>query len=177
LPAGHPPIDSAPPPANAAVSSNLPKLTVPPSWKELPAQGFRKADYLLTDSSKEAHVTLTDFPVDAGPMIADPLVNINRWRGEVGLNAIKKEELADVTKEIKIDGQPAIFAAMIPDTSKPEESKTRGATLAAIAKTGDVIWFIKLKGDRDVVTRNQDEFKKFLESIKFTRDEAGDGNK
>jgi hypothetical protein len=177
LPAGHPPIDAAPPAANAAASSNLPKLTVPPSWKELPAQGFRKADYLLTDGNKEAHVTLTDFPADAGPMIADPLVNINRWRKEVGLSEIKKEELAGVTKEIKIDGEPAIFATMIPDSAKPEESKSSEATLAAIAKNGDVLWFIKLKGDRDIVTKHEDEFKKFLESIEFPRNETSHGNK
>lgn len=178
LPAGHPPIDTAPAPARDTASSAIPKFKKPPSWKEAPPSGFRKVDFLLADGTKEAHVWLSDFPLDAGPMIADPLVNINRWRGEVGLSEIKKEDLPSVTQEIKIDGQPALYAEMVPDASKPAESKNNEATLAAIVKNGGLIWFIKLKGDRDVVTKHRDEFKAFLQSLKFSpTNEAGHGNK
>jgi hypothetical protein len=67
---------------------------------------------------------------------------------------------------------------MIPDPAKSEESQAKEATLAAIAKTGGQIWFIKMKGDRDVVKKHQDEFKAFLKSLKFSHEkEAGNGNK
>jgi hypothetical protein len=67
---------------------------------------------------------------------------------------------------------------MIPDTAKQEESKSKEATLAAIVKTGDQVWFIKMRGERELVKKHQDEFKAFLKSLKFSHDsEAGHGNK
>lgn len=182
LPAGHPPIDNAPPAsapaANAAQPSDVPKFTLAPSWKSVPAQGMRKAEFVVGEAPQEARVTMFEFPADAGPMISDPLNNINRWRGEIGLSALEKEGLAAATQPIEIDGQPATYAPMIPDTAKQEESKSKEATLAAIVKTGNQVWFIKMRGERELVKKHQDEFKAFLTSLKFSHDkEAGNGNK
>lgn len=182
LPAGHPPIDNAPPAgapaANAAQPSDVPKFTLAPSWKSVPAQGMRKAEFVVGEAPQEARVTMFEFPADAGPMISDPLNNINRWRGEIGLSALEKEGLAGATQPIEIDGQPATYAPMIPDTAKPEESKSKEATLAAILKTGNHVWFIKMRGELELVKKHQDEFKAFLKSLKFSHDkEAGNGNK
>ena len=47
-----------------------------------------------------------------------------------------------------------------------------------MAKTGDQMWFIKLHGDRTVVTAQEDAFKTFLKSLRFAADGgATDGNK
>ena len=47
-----------------------------------------------------------------------------------------------------------------------------------MAKAGDQIWFIKLKGDRTVVAAQEDAFKTFLKSLQFSgSDGAPDGNK
>jgi hypothetical protein len=184
LPAGHPPIDS--PSSSAADSANattppatdVPGFTPPSSWKSVPTRGLRLAEFAVTDGPQAASVTLIKFPANEGSMIADPLANINRWRGELGLSQITKESLSTATETIDIDGRPSIYAAMIPDAAKVEESKAKDATLAAIAKVGGQIWFIKMKGDREVVKKHQDEFKAFLKSLKFTNDtEAGHGNK
>jgi hypothetical protein len=183
LPAGHPPIDNASPPAsaptaNAPPPTDAPKFTLAPTWKSVPAQGMRKAEFVVSEGSQEARVTMFEFPANAGPMISDPLVNINRWRGEIGLNALEKEGLASATRPIEIDGQRATYAPMIPDSAKPEESKSKEATLAAILKTGDQVWFIKMRGERELVKKHEDEFKSFLKSLKFSHDkEAGNGNK
>ena len=137
-----------------------------------------KAEFVVSDGPQETRVKIFDFPANAGPMIADPLVNINRWRAEIGLTPIEKEGLANVTQPIEIDGQKATYAPMIPDTAKQEESKSKEATLAAIVKTGDQVWFIKMRGERELVKKHQDEFKAFLKSLKFSHDsEAGHGNK
>jgi hypothetical protein len=188
LPAGHPPIDATPdapaatqptgaPPATAAPGA-MPKFTLPPAWKSVPAQGMRKAEFVVTEGSNEARVTMFEFPADAGPLISDALGNINRWRGEIGLSPLEKEGLAAATQSIEIDGKQATYAPMIPDTTKPEESKSNEATLAAIVKTADKVWFIKMRGGRELVKKHQDEFKTFLKSLKFSHDkEAGNGNK
>jgi hypothetical protein len=183
LPASHPPIDALSPPAGATAataspSSEAPKFTLAPSWKSVPAQGMAKAELVVSDGPQEARVKIFAFPADAGPMIADPLGNINRWRGEIGFSPLDKGGLAAATKPIEIDGQPATYAPMIPDTSKPEESQSKEATLAAIAKIGDQVWFIKMRGERELVKKHEDEFKAFLKTLKFSHDnEAGHGNK
>src|SRR4029079_10792717 len=126
LPTTHPPIDAASPSANPlpsviASSSEVPKFTAAPSWKSVPAQGMRKAEFVVSEGPQEAHVTMFEFPADAGPMISDPLGNINRWRGEIGLSPLTKEALASATQPIEIDGQQATYAPMIPDTIRQEE--------------------------------------------------------
>jgi len=183
LPAGHPPLDSAPQPAaplaaNKAAPNDSPKFTLAPTWKSVPSQGMSRAEFVVGDGPQETRVKIFEFPADAGPMIADPLVNINRWRGEIGLSALEKEGLTGATQPIEIDGQKATYVPMIPDTAKPEESKSKEATLAAIFKTGDQVWFIKMRGERELVKKHEDEFKAFLKSLKFSHDkEAGNGNK
>jgi hypothetical protein len=182
LPAGHPPIDAAAsarpssPPAQS--SPDAPKFDVPPSWKSLGENGMHKAELALGEGSQRALVTFIEFPANEGPMISDPLSNINRWRREVGLDEIKKEDLGKSTESITVDGHPATYAAMIPDAKKQEESQSAGATLAAIVPNGDRLWFIKMKGDRNLVAAKQDEFKAFLKTVKFPNGgQPGHGNK
>ena len=47
-----------------------------------------------------------------------------------------------------------------------------------MVKNGDQIWFLKLKGDRDVVVAQEAAFKAFLKSLRFAGDRgATDGHK
>jgi hypothetical protein len=170
LPAGHPPIDvSQSPPAEAPAvpRDDAPKFETPASWTELPASGMRKAAFDIADGDKKALVTVIDFNANAGPLIADPRTNVNRWRKEVGLPEVDEKSLNTAVEKIEIDGQPAIYAAMIPDPSQPEQSQAREATLGAMVTAGGRIWFVKLKGDRDLVAGQQDAFKSFLKSLKL----------
>lgn len=183
LPADHPPINgpstpTTPPDANSPASSDVPKFSLPPSWKSVPAQGMRKAEFVVNEGPHEARVTMFLFPADAGPMISEPLDNINRWRGEIGLSPLTKESLAAAIQPIEIDGKQATYAPMIPDPAKQEETQAKEATLAAILKTGDQVWFVKMRGERELVKKHEDEFKAFLKSLKFPHDnEAAHGNK
>jgi hypothetical protein len=65
-----------------------------------------------------------------------------------------------------------------PDTSQTDQSQADLATLAAVVKAGDQIWFINLKGKRLVVVAQEVAFKNFLKSVQFAADGgATDGNK
>jgi hypothetical protein len=166
LPAGHPPIDNAPA-TDASAEVKMPTFTKPEAWKSItPTQPMRLAEFTVGDGATSPHVTIFRFPADA-PMIADPRSNIDRWRGEVGLKPLDKEGLAAATQPIEIDGLKATYAPIIPDTSKPAESQLNEATLGGIVKVGDQIWFVKMRGERDLVKKHEDEFKAFLKSIKF----------
>jgi len=181
LPAGHPPIDEARSSAEFAPpgqSSDAPKFVAPPSWKSLGEKGMHKAELAVSDGQQQALVTFIEFPVTEGPSISDPVMNINMWRRDVGLDDIKKEDLGKSTESMTIDSRPATFAAMIPDAKKPEESRSASAILAAIVRDGDRLWFIKMKGNRNLVASKQDEFKAFLKTVKFPNGgQAGHGNK
>jgi hypothetical protein len=173
LPAGHPPIDSlvrplSNTPATENVAAAVPKFEAPKSWRPVAAGGLRKAEFAIGSDTKSAVVTLIDFPAKAGPMIADPLSNVNRWRAEIGLGRIEEGQLEESTEAIEIDGKPAKYVRLVPDVAKPEESKNDRATLAAMVTDSDKIWFIKLLGARDTVIAEEENFKEFLKSMKFS---------
>jgi hypothetical protein len=172
LPPGHPIVD----PHGGTGDSPL-AFKAPEPWPASKPDSMRKAMFLLKAGDPETRVTAIDFPKAAGPKIADPLENINRWRLEVGLNPIKKEELETASQKIKIGGADGHYAEMIPDAAKLTDVKPARATIAAMVPAGEVIWFFKLTGERDLVTRERDNFKTFLDSVRFTpADGADDGN-
>jgi hypothetical protein len=160
------------------MGSNLPQFDVPPSWQQRPpSNAMRKAEFGIADGEQQATVTLVDFPTDAGPDIAELLPNVNRWRRDVGLREIGQDALSNVAKEMEIGGRPASYVRLVPDPEKPEESPVGDATLAAMVTSGERVWFIKLTGPRELASAQEDQFKAFLESIRFTdRDGANNGN-
>jgi hypothetical protein len=174
LPAGHPPIGTA---GGQSAASGAPNLEAPAEWRALAAGGMRKAAFEMGEAGRSAIVTVIDFPADAGPMIADPLENVNRWRREVGMGEIDKAALEKTVESVEVDGQPGTYVRLIPDTAKAEESQIERATLAALVTSGRRIWFFKLTGDRATVANEEDHFKQFLKSVRFAPDGgAGDGN-
>jgi hypothetical protein len=188
LPADHPPVDpgaSATTSAGNAVAhvgddaqAGVPRFEAPAGWQaqSVPPGGMRKAAFTITNGAEKAEVTLIDFPADAGPKIADPLANVNRWRGEVGLAPISSDELDGNVQKIEVDGNQAIYAAMIPGSDRPQTQASR-ATVAAIVPSDDRVWFIKLSGARDIVAAEQERFTSFLKSIRFDANRgARDGN-
>lgn len=182
LPAGHPPIDeiqaSPPiaPPANTTLT-DVPKFEAPAGWRPLPADEFRKAAFEVGEGEQKALVTVSQFASNAGPKIADPLENVNRWRHAIGLERIEQDALTSAVESIDVDGHAATFAKIVPDAAKPEESKIGEATFAAMVPVGEQIWFFKLSGDRNVVAAQKDAFTTFLKSVRFAAGGgAPDGN-
>ena len=172
MPAGHPAFSRS-----GAADKISVEYESPAGWQSLPASGIRRAVFRVTDGAREAMVTVIDFPAGAGPMIADPLSNVNRWRSEVGLEPLTADDLSTATEPIEIASLQASYVEAIPAASKSQESKADHGTLAAMAASGDVVWFFKITGDRDLVVAHRDQFKSFLKSVRFTaRDEPSNGN-
>lgn len=172
LPAGHPPIDASHDQQAAAI-----RFTAPDSWQELPASGMRKAAFRIAGGDAEAQVTVLDFPDTAGPAIADPLANVNRWRGEVGLEPLAGDALSAAVETLEIGGRQATYVAAVPDAAGQQSAVPQRGTLAAMVANDNRVWFFKLTGDRDLVAVHQDEFRSFLQSVRFAADEgAADGN-
>jgi hypothetical protein len=157
-----------------------PKFAAPESWQPLPLPvgGMRKAAFQIGGEQAGAIVTVIDFPADAGPMIADPLENVNRWRREVGIAELAKEQLDETLETIDVGGHEGRYVRLIPDESAPAETQNNRATLAALVDSGDRIWFFKMTGTRDVVADQEDGFRNFLKSVEFATDDgAGNGDR
>jgi hypothetical protein len=171
LPPGHPPID----PQGAANVTPF-QHEVPEGWQSRPALGIRKAEFQIERGGQSAVVTAIDFPASAGPMMADPVANVNRWRSEVGMPPLSDEEVKTSIEPIEIDGVEATFVDAVPDASQPEQSQADRGTLAAMLARGEVIWFFKLTGDRDLVAAEREQFLSFLKSVRFNAPGVNDVN-
>jgi hypothetical protein len=175
LPPGHPPIQGQGVmqgqgmmalPAAAQTAAPF-KFELPAGWEQRPASGMRKAEFRISRDGKTATLTAIDFPADAGPMMADPIANVKRWRGEIGLPDLSNEELAKTIEAIQVGSADAKFVSAIPDPSQANQSQAQEGTLAAMVTHGNTIWFLKLRGDRELVASERDNFKKFLASVEF----------
>ena len=171
MPPDHPPIAAQTASAAAPFKFNLPE-----GWQSLPVSGMRRAAFRIGGGAKEALVTVFDFPAGAGSMMGDPVANVNRWRGEVGLAPLDDAKVNSSLEPIDIDGDIAQLVVALPDPAEPQESKVERGTLAAMLTRGDVVWFFKLSGDRGLVAAERDNFVSFLKSVRFTGSGANDGN-
>jgi hypothetical protein len=172
LPPGHPSFAES-----AAADPTIVEYEVPDGWQSAPASGMRKAAFRVADGAHEAMVTVIDLPVAAGPLVADPVANVNRWRSEVGMAPIAADSLSDATAATHIDEFQGIYIEAIPAASTGEEPAADAGTLAAMAPGGDVVWFVKITGDRELVIAQREQFQSFLKSIRLTAlDESSQGD-
>ena len=105
-------------------------------------------------------------PFPASGMMADPAAQAQRWGGEVGLQ-LSPEEAKAAAQPTTISGAEGEYFELL----GPEDGEAPLATLAGMVEQGDQVWFFKMKGNRPLIEKQRESFKKFLESIKF----AGDG--
>jgi hypothetical protein len=173
MPAGHPPVagmpeDKVPPPSTAPVTSapaaeRSSELTydAPGHWQPGPASAMRKASFAVSTDDAKADLSVTAFP--AVEMMADPVANARRWAGEVGMASASEADLEELMTDTKIDKLPGKYMEFFP----PAGGEGAQATLAAMVKRGEQMWFFKLKGDRAAVEGERDAFRKFLESVRF----------
>jgi hypothetical protein len=159
------PAASAPiatPPANMAgpvtppPATGQPQWEVPAGWKSVPASTMRVASFAVGDGG--------DFSVVAlGPGAGGTLANLNRWRGQLGLDAVGEADISKVTTTLDLPGgEKAVVADLV-----GEGAGAGKKMLAAIVAREDRTWFYKLTGPAALVTRERDNFVKFVKSVKY----------
>jgi hypothetical protein len=131
--------------------------TTPSGWKELAPTSMRVGNFLITKGDKKAEVSILQFPGNVGT----ELDNVNRWRGEIGLNPITQ---SDVSSQVVAIGRAT---GKLYDLPGPTLS-----TIATVLKKGDISWFFKMRGDKEVVSESKETFVEFLKSISFHSDDA-----
>jgi len=143
LPPGHPP----------AGRPGL-KYTTPEGWKEARGDQFSSVAFQAADGDRSARVTLSPLSGDGGGL----LLNVNRWRAQVGLDPLTEEGLRRDAHKVDVGGMEAVYV----DAAGKE---TR--ILGVVVPHGNQTWFIKMTGPADLVSKQKAAFEAFLKSVRF----------
>lgn len=134
----------APAPATAASSG---EWKIPSGWSEVSPGPMQQAKFSV---GGKADVTISIFPSMAGGL----LMNVNRWRGQVGLGAVDEAALGSLTQQV--DGPSGKFTLV--DMKSADGAKR---LVAAITQRGSETWYLKLLGDAATVEKERAAFVKF----------------
>ncbi|MBI1368770.1 MAG: hypothetical protein GC162_08980 [Planctomycetes bacterium] len=131
--------------------------TTPDGWFPQPPSAMRLASF----AAGEADISASTLP----PAAADPILNVNRWRGQLGLPPLASDdELKKATQTVKISGLDAMYFDMIgPESDGPNRKRTIAAMLPVVGQ----VWFFKITGPADVVAVQKSAFDQWLASIRL----------
>lgn len=157
-------------PASPGASPAVPKLEweVPRDWQQTSPGQMRYASFKVQGADgKQADLGIFPLP---GMGMGD-LDNVNRWRGQVGLEPITEEQRAAQALNVEVQALTAQVYEMAGESAGSGE-KTR--ILGAILKRDGVPWYFKMTGDDALVAAQKENFLAFLKSLKFSAAPAAD---
>jgi hypothetical protein len=167
LPDGHPAVggEAAPASAPGAMTGNVPTAegmallwTAPARWTAKSLGAMRKGSYAIAgEAGAVGDLAITAFPGDTGGLFA----NVNRWRGQVGLEAIAAAQIEASVQNIEANG---LKITIVEATGQANGVST--TLLGAIVPHEGQTWFFKLIGPAALITREQTAFREFLSTIK-----------
>ena len=126
----------------------------PAGWKELPPSGIRKVNLVVEDETGQAELTVLAFPGDVGGRLA----NINRWRGQIGLEAVEAGALSSFSNSYPISGHSGLYVRLEGDSK---------SILGALLPFHGYTWFFKFLGDNDTVLANEAAMIRFIDSVRL----------
>ena len=126
-----------------------------------------RAAFEVVDGDRKVEITLSDFP----RLASDPLGNINRWRGQVGLGPIAQDQLDQQLEPLAMGSLEGHYIQMLEghyiQMTGPPDATPRETILAVMCTRGETVWFFKLKGDAALAEREKERFQAFAKSVKF----------
>ena len=132
------------------------KYTPAEGWVRKPPREFVDDAYEIAAAGQKAELTVSTAK-------GDPLANINRWRNQVGLAPLTKEE--EISKAVS----PTVVAGIksfYVDLANPAGPAEKNRILGVIVPLRGSFWFIKLTGPHDLVGQRKNEFETFVQSFK-----------
>ena len=135
----------------------IPAEPAPPeSWDLATPFGPEKARFSISEGLiGSANVSMTVLQGDGGGMLG----NVNRWRGQLGLEPVEKNDLEDLLKPVEALGEEA---RLVDFTGTSKRSQLEERLIGVIAPQGELTWFYKLMGTPDLVEKSQEEFLDYL---------------
>ncbi len=144
--------------ATVAAPAQRPTWDVPAGWQEQPPTSMVVSRFAAGTGEDRVEVTVSVFPGDVGGLPA----NINRWRGQIGLQALPDEETTKLATPLDVGGVQAMLVDMTGQRSgKP--LRLLGVSLPQGGQT----WFFKLTGGEAAAARERAAFLQFVQSVRF----------
>ena len=129
------------------IEGDKPVWRSPKDWHELAGSGMRAATFEIGEGDSRLECSVIPLPAD-DPTTTDYLLsNINRWRGQVGLDRLSEKEFAGDRNDgaggeirtLKIDGDVTVTWVNIngkPSSAKPSSTGAAGPPSRPGAATG-----------------------------------------
>ena len=129
----------------------------PASWDLASPFGPEKERFRIdaADANGTASVSLSVLPGDGGGLLG----NVNRWRKQLGLEALAEQDLAEAMRPVEALG-PEARLVDINGTSARFPGETR--LVGVIVPRNELTWFYKLMGNTPVVDGAKTEFLDYL---------------
>lgn len=167
LPPGHPEpgmgMGSAASAANMGMDPAMrPKLSykTPDGWTEVNPGSVRVASFKISKDGRQADMSVVPLSGAAG----GDLANVNRWRGQVGLEPVTAEALKASAEKVEIAGGPGELYDL---NGKNPGSGDPMRVLGAIQNRDGIAWFFKLSGDSELVASQKPALIEFMKSVQF----------
>lgn len=130
--------------------------TLPRGWTETRPGGMRVATLVPPVSGVD--ISVTALPGPAGGELA----NVNRWRGQIGLEPVDDAGLARLRTAVKAPaGTLSVY-----DFTSDGATATRMVVALFTAETGST-WFIKMTGEAKAVGQVRPDFLRLLETLRL----------
>jgi hypothetical protein len=137
-------------------AATTPTWTVPADWaKQAGERAMRIATFTAGADATAMEVAISSFPGDAGGLFA----NVNRWRGQVGLPAVTKDDLMEGIATFENPGMQ-IFTMRL----KGAANQMLGGIV--YDEANDRTWFIKATAGAAAVEQHEKSFVAFAQSFK-----------
>ncbi len=136
------------------------RYQVPDHWHKDPQQRpMRLVTFIVEDGSRRADMWISRFAGSVG----SPLMNINRWRRQVGLPGID-----DLGQQATEDISAGDTTGSMLDLAGPKDAAGRASRLLiALFNTGNTKWFFRMHGDDQLVAREKETFVQFIGRVQF----------
>ncbi len=131
-------------------------FTEPEGWQRGKPSPFLKARLTRSDGERSAQISVSSLPAAANKW----LPNVKRWAGQVGMDSLNEQELAELTEVVTVDGEEGMLVRLVPE----DKAREKG-TIAAMVKKGANAWFFKLTGDREMVRDSDQVLVEFLKTV------------
>ena len=134
---------------------------LPAGWKEKPLTPMRVASFRIPGGTAgDADASIVMLSGEAG----GELENVNRWRGQIGLEAIGADALDGLTTHVDAGGHDFVLVDLL-GTQSAEGEKSKERILAATLTENTRSWFIKMTGPDAVVEAQRGAFIGLLKSL------------
>lgn len=88
-----------------------PDWGLPEGWEERPGSEMRFATIEIATDGKPLELSVIPLPTGEGDLAAYLLSNVNRWRGQLGLDPLKEDEFAERVVKFDLNDGPVWLAS------------------------------------------------------------------